>query len=305
MKIIKYFGYLIMLASFCYLLRVLLSLDLHLLTFKKNTFSIGSLILLSIGYALFIIPISSYSWKSIIEFLSQERISGKEAFRIYAQANIAKYIPGNIMQYIGRNYLGTKMGLKHSDIAFSSFIEIALTVATGFILFFFINIVTFVSILQNPLFQINFKLCLFYFLIFMTGLLVLGIFYKKKGLPEHFKKLKLKKSIIFSTKIFFIYSSMFIILGFFLIHILHTVLDASVKPKDFFLVISGFIISWFFSFAAPGVPGGLGVRESLIVLFLSPLYGQEKSLMASLLLRFVMIFGDMIAFLLTFLFHKN
>jgi len=305
MKIIRYVGYLITLISFYYLIRVILSFDFHLLTFKKNFSSLGSILLLSMGYGLFILPIGSYSWKSIIEFLSQERISEKEAFRIYARANIAKYIPGNVMQYVGRNYLASKLGWRQSDIAFSSFIEITLTIVTGFLLLFFLVIGGFVSIPAILSLRINFKLYPFYFLILMMVLLFLWFVYKKKGIPETFKELKLRNSIIFSIKIFFIYSSMFITLSFFLIHIFYFVLDIPVKTEEILPIISSFIVSWFVSFVAPGVPGGLGVRESLIVLLLSPLYGPEKSLFASLILRFVTISGDIIAFLLTFLLKKK
>lgn len=301
MKIIKYIGYLITLISFYYLIRVILNFDLRLLTFKKNFSSIGSIFFLSIGYALFILPIGSYSWKSIVEFLGQKKISGKEAFQVYARANIAKYLPGNVMQYVGRNYLGSKLGWKHSDIAFSSLLEITLTVVTGFLLLSFLFITGLMSIPETLLSWLKFKPYPFYFLIFLMVLLFLWILYKKRGLPENFKKLKLKNFIFFSLKILFIYSSMFIMLGFFLIHIFYTTLDVSLKPKEMITIISGFIVSWFISFVAPGVPGGLGVRESLIVLLLSPLYGPEKTLLASFILRFITISGDGIAFLLTFL----
>ena len=51
----------------------------------------------------------------------------------------------------------------------------------------------------------------------------------------------------------------------------------------------------------PGAPGGLGIRESVIVAVLAPLLGDAPALAAALLLRAVTVAGDLISFGYSFL----
>ena len=59
-----------------------------------------------------------------------------------------------------------------------------------------------------------------------------------------------------------------------------------------------YAVAWLVGFLVPGAPAGLGVREALLVLGLSPLLGQDVATATTALFRVVTVAGDGIAFVL-------
>ena len=67
--------------------------------------------------------INAFSWKLILEFVNGSSVSTKDIFRVYLSANIAQIPPRQRHALCGRNYLGSKLGWKNTDMAFSSLLE--------------------------------------------------------------------------------------------------------------------------------------------------------------------------------------
>lgn len=59
-----------------------------------------------------------------------------------------------------------------------------------------------------------------------------------------------------------------------------------------------YAVAWLIGFLVPGAPAGLGVRETLLVLGLSPLLGQDVAAATTALFRIVTVAGDGIVFAL-------
>jgi hypothetical protein len=72
----------------------------------------------------------------------------------------------------------------------------------------------------------------------------------------------------------------------------------AVPPGAWTLAVPAFALSWVAGFVTPGAPGGLGVREALLVAGTAPFYGPGPALSVALALRVVTVLGDGIAFLL-------
>ena len=62
-------------------------------------------------------------------------------------------------------------------------------------------------------------------------------------------------------------------------------------------VVPAFALSWVAGFVTPGAPAGLGVREALLVAGTAPLYGPGTALSTALALRLITLLGDGLAFL--------
>jgi len=60
--------------------------------------------------------------------------------------------------------------------------------------------------------------------------------------------------------------------------------------------VPAFALAWVAGFVTPGAPAGLGVREALLVAGTAPIYGPGTALSAALALRLVTVAGDGIAF---------
>lgn len=63
-------------------------------------------------------------------------------------------------------------------------------------------------------------------------------------------------------------------------------------------LIGIYAVAWLIGFLVPGAPAGLGVREALLVLGLSPLLGQDVAAATTALFRVVTVAGDGIVFAL-------
>ena len=64
-------------------------------------------------------------------------------------------------------------------------------------------------------------------------------------------------------------------------------------------------IAWVAGFITPGASGGIGIREIVIVALLTPYITQPKALVLAIILRLVTICGDLLSFLITYIFKNT
>jgi uncharacterized membrane protein YbhN (UPF0104 family) len=89
------------------------------------------------------------------------------------------------------------------------------------------------------------------------------------------------------------YSLTFILSGIVLVLIYQYLLDVPIDSiGKVFVIISGFVISWLLGYVMPGAPGGIGIRESIMVLLFSPYFGKENALFAAIIYRLITIIAD-------------
>ena len=70
--------------------------------------------------------------------------------------------------------------------------------------------------------------------------------------------------------------------------------------QHLWIQVAGIYSAAWLGFLMPGAPAGLGVREFVLLLGLSPLFGEAEATAASLMLRLITTLGDGIAFMATF-----
>ena len=107
-------------------------------------------------------------------------------------------------------------------------------------------------------------------------------------LPK-FRTIKMVKNII---KIYLYYFNFFIIIGLLFAVIVNNFfnIDLLVATK----IITIFSIAWLAGFVIPGAPGGIGVREVVLIFFMTPIIGEAESVMVAITLRLVTLFGDLL-----------
>ena len=90
----------------------------------------------------------------------------------------------------------------------------------------------------------------------------------------------------------------FVILGVTVARVAEAVAGAPVLPIAAAAV--GFAAAWVLGLITPGAPGGMGVREAILVVCFAPLVGDGEAFTIALALRLVSILGDGTAFLIGF-----
>ena len=86
-------------------------------------------LLLCVAYGLANIFLA-FAWKNILAHFDLFPATGL-AIGIYAESQLAKYLPGNIFQFVSRQALGTGTGMPAMVVAKSAVWELALLALTG------------------------------------------------------------------------------------------------------------------------------------------------------------------------------
>ena len=100
--------------------------------------------------------------------------------------------------------------------------------------------------------------------------------------------------------VYSLYLLYFLITGGILVGVVHNVSQIESMSKAG-AIISIFAVSWIAGFITPGSPGGFGVREAIIILFLSSFIGEPASLFVALIFRLITVAGDFLFLLASYL----
>lgn len=237
-----------------------------------------------------------YAWLLWLECFSGRTCSRKEAIRIYTKANIGKYVPGNMMHYVERNLFAKNLGLPQGQIAAASFIEVLSLLISAFafgFFFAFTQVEDTIHLLGMllPAKTIGWLAGAGVFCACM--MLYFGVhsfFQKKYGAIAGFWGTFLR--------CFWIYAAVLLLLGLILLLLFVCVQGDMPDVSASLQIISAYIIAWVAGFVAPGAPGGIGVRELVLTMLLSPIMGQDLIVQLSVLHRAITIVGDFIVYFL-------
>lgn len=227
-------------------------------------------LLLSLAYTLNLLLLV-FGWHHII--LAEEgQLSLKTSLNIYGKSQIAKYFPGNIFHLAGRQWLGMQQGISQTILLKSSLWEIGL-IAVAAVL---IGLTSLANLFTT-----------FSAMILIMLIMIIGIAYV---LTEFFKT--------GYVKAFYAYLIFHIIAGL-LFAVVLNLIDGNVfnQPASLAICISAYVLAWLVGFVTPGVPGGVGVREMVILVLLGHGYSEQTLLVALIVSRIVTTLGDLFLFM--------
>lgn len=235
-----------------------------------NTKNISLLIILIISYFLFNNLLAG-AWYKLLIFYKQN-ISFKTAKNIFGISQINKYIPGNIFQFAGRQFLGLAQGLDGKVLLQSSVWEIGLLSLAG-LLYSFICVGLYL--------KINYYLI---FTIFTIALIVSFII-----------TLKISYSI-FNAFVFYI---LFTFGAGILFSILLITISSNFELnfQNLIFIITAYILAWLIGMLTPGAPAGIGVREVILLFLTNGMIPEAELLVVITLGRLMTITGDFIFYL--------
>jgi len=119
------------------------------------------------------------------------------------------------------------------------------------------------------------------------------LYFYKKQVKSYIEKFFRKDFLFLFIKSSLIYFLIFLISGLILVFIYSFILGTSVHPVS---VVFIYLIAWLLGVITPGASGGIGVRESLLIIFLSRSYPEDITVTVVLLHRVIAISGEVLAF---------
>lgn len=235
------------------------------------------------------ILVSSWIWQRL---LGEERIRLRfdEAFIICSQSQIAKYIPGNIFQYVDRNARALTRGVSLDASLGATFLEILLVSVSGALLG---SYAIFFGPAGAALAQAGLPGWRGALGVLVAGGLLLAVLARRYG--ERARAVLSgvpKRTLVFAV---LIYTGFFIGYGVLLALLIAELYgDVAVSAVD---LTTGFALGWVAGFAVPGAPGGIGVREFVLQQIFGGSLGQAQAALLFLLIRLLGVFGEIAAFL--------
>ncbi len=241
--------------------------------------------------------LSGSAWCQWLECFADKRCSRREALRVYARANIGKYLPGNVMHYVERNLFAENLRLSQKQIAAASLAEvfslILAAVMTGVLLAYPQMREAAGAVMEQE--EAVQKLQPFVWVCCTAiGMLavaaVLFLVYRKR---HSFISTFLSTFI----RCLLIYAWVLMLLGFLFV-ILYWYWAGRPSYGQALQMIAAYSAAWVSGFVIPGAPGGIGVRELVLTLLLSSAAGQDTIAVLSVLHRLITVCGDFAAYLL-------
>jgi hypothetical protein len=255
----------------------------------------GPLIALSLIYLCAIASVAA-AWHQLLLWAGCRQISFFRAVLIYGMTQIAKYVPSNVVHYIGRYSQARKYGATIKEVAFSSVAEIGLIALSGVALAIAgnVDVLNQAIHIPTPVLWAGLGLSVLPVLFWRsTGAIV----YRFKFFHGFDWSERGRLNVLATICCYFVF---FLVSGVILFIILQW-LASPALPPSLLNVVSVSALAWTLGFAVPGSPGGIGVREAVLVIALGDSVGTAQMGLIAVTYRGVTVLGDLWFFLICML----
>jgi len=246
-----------------------------------------------------IVILNCLPWRKLVYILSSVSIPFKEAVSVYTKSNILKYLPGNVFQYVGRNDLANRMGIRHTDVAFATALEIIMMVFSALLLS--------VVFLQGAVMEIFITyrdtfimLVMIAFAVIILGTIVAILRFKDKfrAFLTRFFNIFKKKNILslIGCVLYYVISTFILSLSYMIVLVF--ILKQDISTDIFVYICGAYILSWLIGFITPGAPAGIGIKEAVMMAITGEVLNQEAIVLSLVVLRVLTIFGDVMGFVI-------
>lgn len=226
-----------------------------------------------------------YAWHRILLHYSNSSFSFITSYYYFSKTEIAKYLPGNIFHFLGRQALASKIDMTQTNMAKSSllFSLLLLTgtlLASTFFAFFTQSIDAYILII----------------LIVFTVMSFIILLYLYPSFPWS-KKITLNGYLASSVAIQGVMLSWIIMYQCEIFSI-----------EQFLLFASIYTVSWLIGFITPGASGGLGIREGSFIAIATYLHitiSTDIIIFSVLFIRLINICVDVIMYFSTIVIEKK
>lgn len=221
------------------------------------------------------------AWICILKYLGF-RSNCTGAIRIYGVSQLAKYIPGNIFHFVGRQAIGVNLGMPGWTLAKSMFWEVLVMVIAGGLFFTLLLFTYFDQV------SFNYSLVTYVVSLVLTICILLQWFSKELAFA-----LILDSFFLWVTGLIF-----FVALS---------IIDPEIRLEFSSVVIicGAYVVSWLMGFVTPGAPAGIGIREVVLLSILGGFLSEASLLSGIVIARIITVLGDLVFCLYSFFLRKR
>lgn len=292
-KILNIIGKILLLLSVAFIINRLINYDIDWKLIVKYPTNVIIIIAIFIhGANIFS---ATFTYRDILRITANQQISQKIITKNYCKSNLYKYLPGNVMHFIGRNQIAVDAKISHVEVAMATALEMICLVVGGGIISMLCVWTYFIKYLEILDVEINLAVVI---IAILLCIVLIGIVYKLRNYIKD-KVLAVTKNTSIGNviKVLIKVSSRLLINATVFMLIMYTFGLEITSLYILKTVIGLFVLSWVVGFLTPGAPGGIGIREFFMTVFLGGLFVEETLLLVLVVYRAVCILGDMISYL--------
>ena len=238
------------------------------------------------------VTLNGYLFSKLIGAIEGKACRTRRTIYLYSVANLYKYMPGNIMHYVGRNRIATEGLAGYESVNIASVIEIIESVVAFSVLgisLAFPYVTDYIAGIVNKKIiaaVISGFICCCAVLMFVAS--------RSAKLKSLFQMIFAKRVIKTVALIIGVYIVTGLFTNSFVFFFIRE-LGGDVGAEMFFPTVGMYVIAWLIGFAVPGAPGGIGVREACMSIFLKGVVPIGIITCTALLLRVSQICGELLA----------
>lgn len=262
----------------------------------------GTVLIIYIVFSASATGVGSYAWRILLSS-GGVSIDFKKAFIIMGNSQIAKYLPGNIFQYVGRVALGKRRGVPAEATMLTIGIETLLLIFSAIAivvlgLFFDTGSSSHAVSKVFAVSRFSFAVGMLLFLLAALSALVFpGVRRWMRVRAAYLKPAGILQSAV-------LYSIVFCGYGLLIGRLLNAAWGGDFN-YPWYHFIWGYTLAWVAGFVVPGAPGGLGIREAVFV----ELYGRDLGVGLAVglatILRVLTSAGDLVTFTIAHWLARN
>ena len=296
-RLIRWASYLIVAASFVFIALSIARMDFASVEERIAAWWIPAALGASIFYSLANV-ILALNWCTGLWIITGEKVPRVfEILLIYLKTGIAKYLPSNLVHFATRHYLVTRFNFSHRVMLLANVFEIAFLCMTAFVI---VSAGVSLGLLTIPP-KIYAVITSWRMALLAAGGLIAAAAALWWFGPARIKEYLVELVRVRKLPIYFLllvsYSIYFAVTATILAFIFGSMLGVSRIASNIPFVFVGYTLAWVTGYLVPGAPGGLGVREVVLLLVFSPRYGEATVIAAAVILRTITVIGDVITFL--------
>jgi len=296
-RLIRWASYLIVAASFVFIALSIARMDFGPVEERIAAWWIPAAVGASIFYSIANV-ILALNWCAGLWIITGSKVPRVfEIILIYLKTGIAKYLPSNLVHFATRHYLVTRFDFSHRVMLLANVFEIAFLSLTAFVV---VSAGMFLGLLTIPP-KIYAVITSWRMALLAAGGLIAAVvalwWFGPARIKEYFVELVRVRKLPVYLLLFASYSIYFAVTAAILAFIFGPMLGVSRIASHISFVYVGYTLAWVTGYLVPGAPGGLGVREVVLLLVFSPQYGEATVMAAAVILRMVTVIGDVITFL--------
>lgn len=206
-----------------------------------------------IGYALLLVLLA-VAWRGLLVAIDGPVVPFGKAMGIYARTQVYKYLPSNVLHMVGRYVEARRAGASHRALGVAQIVEVALLTTAGGL----VAVLLALPLLHDQLRHYGLDAWLLPIIVIGCSAAATGLFAMvTRGLEGR----RLASAILIRGAVAFLLYLLFMLGSGGLAWSVATSLDGPAAIE----IVGITAAAWLIGFLVPGAPGGLGVRDAVLI----------------------------------------